>query len=57
MNSFMQTIALIELSITSAVVLVLILQKLTQQEFPLIAKISLILLLGNLFFWPEKEIS
>jgi hypothetical protein len=48
----MQTIALIELSITSAVVLVLILQKLTQQEFPLIAKISLILLLGNLFFWP-----
>ena len=52
MNSFMQTIALIELSITSAVVLVLILQKLTQQEFPLIAKISLILLLGNLFFWP-----
>ena len=52
MNSLMQTIALIELSITSAVVLVLILQKLTQQEFPLIAKISLILLLGNLFFWP-----
>jgi len=52
MNSFMQTIALIELSITSAVVLVLIMQKLTQQEFPLIAKISLILLLGNLFFWP-----
>jgi len=52
MNSFMQTIALIELSITSAVVLVLILQKLTQQEFPLIVKISLILLLGNLFFWP-----
>lgn len=52
MNSLMQTIALIELSITSAVVLVLILQKLMQQELPLIAKVSLILLLGNLFFWP-----
>ena len=52
MNSLMQTIALIELSITSAVVLVLILQKFSQQEFPVIAKIFLILLLGNLFFWP-----
>jgi hypothetical protein len=52
MNSLMQTIALIELSITSAVVLVLILQKFSQQEFPVIAKICLILLLGNLFFWP-----
>jgi len=52
MNSLMQTIALIELAITCAVVMVLILQKLTQQEFPVIAKIVLIALLGNLFFWP-----
>ncbi len=52
MNSLMQTIALIELSITCAAVLVLILQKITPQEFPVIAKIFLIVLLGNLFFWP-----
>lgn len=52
MNSLMQTIALIELSITCAAVLVLILQKITPQEFSVIAKIFLIVLLGNLFFWP-----
>ena len=52
MNSLMQTIALIELSITCAAVLALILQKITPQEFPVIAKIFLIVLLGNLFFWP-----
>ena len=51
MNSLMQTIALIELSITCAAVLVLILQKITPQEFSVIAKIFLIVLLGNLFFW------
>jgi len=52
MNSLMQTFALIELSITCATVLVLILQKLNQQEFPLIANLLLIVLFGNLLFWP-----
>jgi len=52
MNSLMQTFALIELSITCATVLVLILQKLSQQEFPLIANLFLIVLFGNLLFWP-----
>jgi hypothetical protein len=48
----MQILALVELSITSAVVITLLLQKTSPQEFPLIAKAFLILLLSNLFFWP-----
>lgn len=52
MNSLMQTCALIEMSITCAAVIVLLLQKTSSQQFPLIAKVLLILLIGNLFFWP-----
>lgn len=52
MNHLMQTFALIEMSITCAAVIILLLQKTSSQEFPLIAKVLLILLIGNLFFWP-----
>ena len=52
MNHLMQILALVELSITCAVVITLLLQKTSPQEFPLIAKAFLILLLSNLFFWP-----
>jgi len=52
MNHLMQTLALLELSITCAVVITLLLQKVSPQELPLIAKVFLILLLSNLFFWP-----
>ena len=52
MNYLMQTFALIEMSITCAAVIILLLQKISSQEFPLIAKVLLILLIGNLFFWP-----
>jgi len=52
MNHLMQIFALVELSITCAVVITLLLQKTSPQEFPLIAKIFVILLLSNLFFWP-----
>ena len=52
MNHLMQTFALIEMSITCAVVMILLLQKTSSQEFPLIAKVLLIILIGNLFFWP-----
>jgi len=52
MNHLMQTLALVELSITCAVVITLLLQKVSPQELPLIAKVFLILLFGNLFFWP-----
>jgi len=52
MNHLMQSLALVELSITCAVVITLLLQKTSPQEFPIIAKVFLILLLSNLFFWP-----
>ncbi|MEI6182291.1 MAG: hypothetical protein WCP25_03200 [Polynucleobacter sp.] len=52
MNSLMQTLALVEMSITCAAVITLLLQKTTSQEFPLISKVLLILLISNLFFWP-----
>ena len=51
MNHLMQTLALLELSITCAVVMTLLLQKVSPQELPLIAKIFVILLFSNLFFW------
>ena len=52
MNHFMQMFASVELSITCAVVMTLLLQKTSPQELALIAKVFLILLLSNLFFWP-----
>ncbi|MEY3798865.1 MAG: hypothetical protein RLZZ406_166 [Pseudomonadota bacterium] len=52
MNHLMQILALVELSITCAVVITLLLQKTSPQEFPLIAKLFLILFFSNLFFWP-----
>ncbi len=52
MNNLTQTFALIEMSITCAAVLTLLFQKISSKEFPLSAKVFLILLLSNLFFWP-----
>ena len=52
MNHLMQIFALVELSITCAVVITLLLQKTSSQEFSLMTKVMLILLLSNLFFWP-----
>lgn len=52
MNDLMQTIALGEIAITSAVVIICLLQKASSHEFPWIAKLALVLLIGNLFFWP-----
>ena len=52
MNHLMQTFALVELSITCAVVVTLLLQKISSQELSLMTKVMLILLLSNLFFWP-----
>ena len=52
MNHLMQIFALVELSITCAVVIILLLQKTSSQEFSLMTKVILILLLSNLFFWP-----
>jgi hypothetical protein len=52
MNSAMQTFALIEMSITCSLVFIWGMQKLSQQQFPLLAKILFLLVLTNLFFWP-----
>ena len=52
MNSAMQTFALIEMSITCSLVFIWGMQKLSQQQFPLLAKILFLLVLANLFFWP-----
>jgi hypothetical protein len=52
MSNLMQTCALIEMSISCSLVLIWCIQKLLQQEFPLIAKAVLLLILANLFFWP-----
>ena len=52
MSSLTQAIALIELSITYAVVVIWILQKFSPNPFPFVAKALLLLLIGNLLFWP-----
>jgi hypothetical protein len=48
----MQIFALIEMSITCTAVIILLLQKTSPQPFPVIAKVLLMLLVANLFFWP-----
>jgi hypothetical protein len=52
MTPYLQLIALLEMSLTCAVVLVILLQKLSTQEIPLVIRLVAVLLLANLFFWP-----
>jgi hypothetical protein len=52
MNSLLQIAALVEMAITCAVVIIWVLQKFSQKEFPFVGKAILVLLLANLFFWP-----
>jgi len=52
MNHLMQSFALIELSISCAVVGVWFLQKLSPNDFPFATKIFLVVLIGNIVFWP-----
>jgi hypothetical protein len=52
MNQFMQTLALIELSITCAVVCIWALQKFSPNTLPFPVKVLLLLLIGNIVFWP-----
>jgi hypothetical protein len=51
-NQYLQLIALLEMSLTCAVVFIILLQKLSSAEIPFTARIVLVLLFGNLFFWP-----
>ena len=52
MTSYLQPIALVEMSLTCAVVLTMLLQKLSSKELTFAVRLILVLLLGNLFFWP-----
>lgn len=52
MSSLMQTFALIELSITCAVLCIWILQRFSPNPFPFATKVFLVLVIGNLLFWP-----
>jgi hypothetical protein len=52
MSQFMQIIALIELSISCAAVSVWVLQKFSPHAFPFVLKVLLVLLIGNILFWP-----
>ncbi len=51
-NQYLQLIALLEMSLTCAVAFIILLQKLSSMEIPFAARIVLVLLFGNLFFWP-----
>lgn len=48
----MQTIALLEMSITSSIVLIWIFQQSSQKLLPLVARVVLLIVFANLFFWP-----
>lgn len=52
MNSLMHILPLIELSITTSVICIWALQKFSPNPFPFAIKIFLVLLIGNVLFWP-----
>lgn len=52
MTPYLQTIALLEMSLTCAVVLMILLQKISSIQMPFVIRLIAVLLLGNLFFWP-----
>ncbi len=52
MSQYLQQIALVEMSITCAVVFIYLAQKFSRASFPLVVRIVILLLLANLFFWP-----
>ena len=51
-NTLMQTIALVEMSITCSVLVLLLLQAITRNTIPFTFKAMSVLILANLFFWP-----
>ena len=52
MDRLMQTIALIEISISCAVIVIWLIEKIFQVSMSLSARIILLILVGNLLFWP-----
>lgn len=51
-NTYQQSIALVEMSLVCAAILVWLLQKGFQQALSMSAKVILLLMIANLFFWP-----
>ena len=52
MTPYLQLIALLEMSLTCAVVLIILSQKLSSREIPFVVRLVAAALLVNLFFWP-----
>ena len=52
MDYLMQSIALVEISISCAAIVIYLIEAIFQVSMPLSARIILLILLGNLFFWP-----
>jgi hypothetical protein len=52
MTPYLQLIALLEMSLTCAVVLITLSQKLSSKEIPFVIRLLAAVLLVNLFFWP-----
>lgn len=52
MNGYIQTIALVEVSLSCAALIILLLQKLSPKAVPFIVKVALAIILANVFFWP-----
>jgi len=52
MDRLMQTFALIEISISSAIIMIWLLKTIFQINLPFAARSILLILLGNIFFWP-----
>lgn len=52
MTPYLQLLALLEMSLTCAVVLMILLQKLSSKEIPFAIRLLAVLFLINLFFWP-----
>jgi hypothetical protein len=51
-NDLMQIIALVEMSITCSVLLILLLEVFARDGIPFSIKVLLVLIFANLFFWP-----
>jgi hypothetical protein len=52
MNQYLQLIALLEMSITCAAVITILLQKFLKMPLPFTTRIAVVLFLTNVFFWP-----
>ena len=52
MDHLMQTIALMEISISCVVIVIFLIEKIFQVSMSISARTVLLILLGNLFFWP-----